>query len=171
MADDDDAIGRAFDEVITGLDPAMVVVTAAAGDERDGCLVGFHAQLGMHPRRYVVFLSIRNRTFRIASEATHLAVHALGEHDHDLAERFGGATADDPGVDKLSGLDWAPWQGGAPMVAALRSRFVGRIVARLQAPDADHVGFVLEPVDTEPGPSGPPLRLSHVADIDAGHEA
>ena len=43
--------------IVAGLDAAMVVVTVAVGDERDGCLVGFHSQSSIDPRRYVVWLS------------------------------------------------------------------------------------------------------------------
>ena len=165
------ALDRAFDAVMSGFDPAMVVVTAAAGDERDGCLVGFHAQLGIHPRRYVVFLSVRNRTQRLARAATHLAVHALGAGDHALAERFGGETEDDPDVDKLAGVEWAPGPGGAPLLVGLPQRFTGRVLARLEAPGADHVGYVLEPVEVHVGDLAGPLRLHQVTDIDPGHEA
>jgi flavin reductase (DIM6/NTAB) family NADH-FMN oxidoreductase RutF len=161
-----------FDAVVARLDGAMVIVAAAADGGRDGCLVGFHSQASIHPRRYVVWLSVANRTFRLAEAATHLAVHSLGAADHALAERFGGETADD-GVDKLAGLAWTPGPGGAPELADLPVRFVGAVVGRVDTPEGDHVGFVLEPLLAE-GPDGhpdPPLRLADVTDIDAGHPA
>lgn len=171
----DEPVEDRFDALVARLDTAMVVVTTAAGHERDGCLVGFHSQAGIHPRRYLVWLSMENRTFRIASAASHLAVHLLGTDDHELAERFGGATADEPGVDKLAGLAWQPGPGGVPLLDDLPARFAGRILTRLEAPDADHAGFVLEPVasgtEGPPVPDAAPLRLHHVTDIDAGHEA
>jgi flavin reductase (DIM6/NTAB) family NADH-FMN oxidoreductase RutF len=162
-----------FDTVVARLDAGMVVVTAAADGEQDGCLVGFHSQVSIHPRRYVVWLSVKNRTFRLAEAATHLAVHSLGAEDHALAERFGGATADDEGVDKLAGLTWSPGPGGAPELADLPVRFVGTVVAQVETPDGDHVGFLLDPLTAEgaDGRPGPPLRQADVLDIDAGHSA
>ena len=166
MAEPEDA---ALDALVASLDTAMVVVTAADGDDRDGCLVGFHSQASISPRRYVVWLSRANRTFRIAQRSTHLAVHALGVGDHPLAERFGGSTGDE--VDKLADVEWSPGPGGVPLVAALPTRVVGRVLTELDLPDADHVGFVLEPLAGEAGPDADPLRLHHATDIDPGHPA
>jgi flavin reductase (DIM6/NTAB) family NADH-FMN oxidoreductase RutF len=163
----------AVDAVVASFDAAMVVVTAADGDERDGCLVGFHSQGSISPRRYVVWLSRANRTYRIAQRSTHLAVHAVGAGDHDLAERFGGTTGDE--VDKLAGVEWSPGPGGVPLLAALPMRVVGRVLTELDLPDADHVGFVLDPVAGGAGPDDPgteaPLRLHDATDIEPGHPA
>ena len=158
----------AFDDLIASMDGAMVVVTVAAGDERNGCLVGFHSQSSIDPPRYAVWLSKANRTYELAVTATHVAVHPLAADQHDLAERFGGQTGDD--VDKLAGCAWTSGPGGVPMLDATPGRFVGRIVERVL--DAgDHACLVLEPVDaTGPGPDRP-LRLSMADDIDAGHPA
>ena len=167
-----DPTSDAFDEVVASLDAAMVVVTAADGEERDGCLVGFHSQASISPRRYVVWLSRANRTYRTAQRSTHLAVHAVGAGDHDLAERFGGTTGDE--VDKLAGVEWSPGPGGVPLLAALPTRLVGRVLTELDLPDADHVGFVLDPVDADAAPDTPgaePLRLHAATDIDPGHPA
>jgi len=161
-------LGRAFDELVAVVDPAMVVVTIGVGGDRDGCLVGFHSQCGIDPPRYAVWLSRANRTFDLAGHATHVAVHVLGDGDRDLAELFGGETGDE--VDKLAGLAWEPGPGGAPLLARLPSRFVGRVVDRVDA-DADHLCVVLEPVDAAAGGSGPLLRLAAVTDIDPGHQA
>lgn len=154
----------------------MLVVTVAAegaGGEVDGCLVGFHSQASIEPRRYVLWLSVLNRTYRLASElaTTHLGVHLLSAGDHDLAERFGGATADDPAVDKLADLRWTPGPGGAPLLEALPERFVGRILERVRVAGADHVAFVVEPVQAEArlGATEPPLCLHDTLGIHPGH--
>src|SRR5205814_612337 len=55
----------------------MLIVTAAAGDERDACLVGFSTQTSIHPSRFLACLSRKNRTYRIACAAEHLAVHVV----------------------------------------------------------------------------------------------
>ncbi len=168
----------AFDALVARLDTAMVVVTVAgegAGTEIDGCLVGFHSQSSIEPRRYVVWLSVENRTFRLAAElaTTHLAVHLLSASDHDLAERFGGTTGDDPDVDKMAGLPWSAGPGGTPLLDALPERFVGRILERVRVAGGDHVGFVLEPevAEVRAGAAEAPLRLGRTGDIDPGHPA
>ena len=64
-----------FDELVGSLGPAMVVVTTAAGGLRAGCLVGFHSQCSIEPRRYAVWLSKLNETYRVAQRAEMFAVH------------------------------------------------------------------------------------------------
>lgn len=161
--------GAAFDELVAAMDGAMVIVTAAAGDERDGCLVGFHSQCSIEPRRYAVWLSVANRTSEIALRARHLAVHLLGRDDHDLAELFGGQTGDE--VDKLALCEWAPGPDGVPVLARCPARFVGRVMERVPGL-GDHDLVVLELVEaTVGGAPDAPLRLSAVADIHPGHDA
>ncbi|EME65037.1 flavin reductase domain-containing FMN-binding protein, partial [Rhodococcus ruber BKS 20-38] len=105
-----------FDALMAMLDPPMVVVTAAAGGERGGCLVGFHAQTSIAPGRYTVWLSKANHTYRLALRATHLGLHFLDRHNHALAERFGTLTGDE--VDKFADLAVRCGPGGAPELTA-----------------------------------------------------
>jgi flavin reductase (DIM6/NTAB) family NADH-FMN oxidoreductase RutF len=156
------------DALVAAMDAAMVVVTAAAGDDRDGCLVGFHSQCSIQPPRYLVWLSRANRTFELAQRTDHLAVHVLAADDRELAELFGGASGDD--VDKLAGCDWVPGPGGAPLLDDCPNRFVGRIVERIDG-DGDHVGHVLEPFEASNTQPSRPLRYSAARDIDPGHDA
>jgi flavin reductase (DIM6/NTAB) family NADH-FMN oxidoreductase RutF len=164
-----DPAGPAFDRLVEAMDGAMVVVTTAADGERNGCLVGFHCQCSIEPRRHAVWLSVANRTAELARHASHMAVHLLTADDEDLAERFGGQSGDE--VDKLAGLDWAQGPGGVPLLSRLPNRFVGRIEEVV--PDlGDHRLYVLDVVEAfaqdRPGPF---LRLSDATDIDPGHEA
>jgi flavin reductase (DIM6/NTAB) family NADH-FMN oxidoreductase RutF len=157
------------DSLLMSLDPAVVVVTAADGDERDGCLVGFHSQASIDPLRYGIWLSKANRTYRVAKRASHLGVHLLAEHQHDLAELFGSLTGDD--VDKFAALAVEPGPGGVPLLSACGRRLVLRRVDLLDD-DGDHVCMIGEPVEATDA-AGPfrPLRLSHVADLEPGHPA
>ena len=66
----------AFETIAKSFDPALVIVTTAAGDQRAGCVVGFHSQCSIDPLRYAVWLSKANLTYRVALLATHVAVHA-----------------------------------------------------------------------------------------------
>jgi flavin reductase (DIM6/NTAB) family NADH-FMN oxidoreductase RutF len=161
----------AFDVLVAALDTAVVVVTAAAG-ERAGCLVGFHSQCSIEPRRYAVWLSKINHTYRVALLADHVAVHPLGTEDRDLAELFGGRTGDD--VDKFARCDWEAGPGGVPLLAG---RAGGRLVLRRTAlldVGGDHSCLVGEPVLVD-SPSRDviggftPLRLAAAESVPPGH--
>lgn len=158
----------AFDALAALADPAMVVVTVAHGDERAGCLVGFHGQSSIDPQRYAVWLSKANRTHRVALRATHLAVHLLLTGDHEIAERFGGETGDE--VDKFAGVAWRPGPGGVPLLETCPRRMV---LARSTLLDegGDHVLVVGEPVAAwAPDTAGQrPFRLGTARDIAPGH--
>ncbi|MBV8159716.1 MAG: flavin reductase [Acidimicrobiia bacterium] len=156
-----------FDAFVTHLEYPMYVVTAAAGGERDGCLVGFATQCSIDPPRFLVCLSVKNRTFRIARTATMLAVHLVGADQHRLAELFGGETADD--VDKLAHWPWRAGPGGVPLLDDVADVFVGRVLARVEL--GDHVGHVLEPVATRHERETDALGFQEARDIAAGHPA
>jgi len=159
-------MSAAFDRLAGALDPAMLVVTAVAGSERDGCLIGFHAQTSIDPVRYEVRLSKANRTCRVALFAERLGVHALEAGDVDLAELFGEQTGDE--VDKLAAC--ALDGDDPPLLAQCRNRFVLR-VRSISDDGGDHVAFVGEVVNARSRSAFVPLRLSAVAHLDAGHEA
>ncbi|MFH8336709.1 flavin reductase family protein [Streptomyces sp. AM6-12] len=158
-------MARAEDHFLGRLDPDMCVVTAVAGGERAGCLVGFASQCSIRPPRFTVWLSKANHTYRVARAAHHLAVHLLTRDQRALAERFGGRSGDD--TDKFAGLDWAPGPGGAAVLGAAAAWFVGAILHRVDG--GDHVGFVLDPLEWGEGRPGPLLRLSDAVGIEAGH--
>ncbi|TWV55663.1 flavin reductase [Streptomyces misionensis] len=147
------------------LDPDMCVVTAAAGGERAGCLVGFAGQCSIQPPRFAVWLSKANRTYRVARAAQCLAVHLLTRDQRALAELFGGRTGDD--TDKFTGLDLVRGPGGAVVLGDAAAWCVGTILHRVDG--GDHVGFVLDPLEWGEGRGGPLLRLSDAIGIEAGH--
>ncbi|WP_343203436.1 flavin reductase family protein, partial [Rhodococcus ruber] len=157
-----------FDALMAMLDPPMVVVTAAVGGERGGCLVGFHAQTSIAPGRYTVWLSKANHTYRLALRATHLGLHFLDRHDLALAERFGTLTGDE--VDKFADLAVRCGPGGAPELTAHPHRMCVRRVALLDE-GGDHVCVVTEPVAVTTRGRLTPLRLSAVAHLRPGHTA
>jgi flavin reductase (DIM6/NTAB) family NADH-FMN oxidoreductase RutF len=146
---------------------AALIVTAAAGGARDGCLVGFSTQASIHPPRVLVCISHANATYPTALEATHLGVHLVPHDRLDLAQLFGGQTGDD--TDKLSRCRWDEGPGGAPLLSDCPLRLAGRVLDR--HPLGDHTGFLVEPVAVWacPGASALPLRMA--GSIDPGHEA
>jgi flavin reductase (DIM6/NTAB) family NADH-FMN oxidoreductase RutF len=158
---------EAFAQVIDRLDPPMWVVTTAVGAERAGCLVGFATQTSIDPTRFLVCLSRRNRTVRLAAEARAVAVHLLGAGDRELAELFGSRSGDE--IDKFAHCAWRPGPGGVPVVDAVQAWFGGWVLERV--PLGDHVGFLLEPFGGESRPAAPALGFQAVRDLDPGHEA
>ncbi|MFD4569440.1 flavin reductase family protein [Streptomyces sp. NPDC058467] len=150
------------------LNPEMCVVTAAAGGERAGCLVGFASQCSLRPVRFVVWLSKVNRTFEVARCAGFLAVHLLTPQQYEVAALFGGESGDH--VDKFAHIRWTQGHGGSVVLEDSPAWFVGRIEQRIDA--GDHVGFVLDPVqcgEQEKAGGGPLLRLADVLTIEPGH--
>jgi flavin reductase (DIM6/NTAB) family NADH-FMN oxidoreductase RutF len=158
---------EAFGALSAALDYPMYVVTAAAGDERAGCLVGFATQCSMEPVRFAVFLSRRNRTSRVAQRSDVLAVHVLGADQRALAELFGTRTGDD--VDKFARCRWTPGLEGVPLLADCPNRLVGRVVGQVDG--GDHLGFVLDVVEASAADAGPPLMFQQVRDLEPGHPA
>ena len=145
----------------------MLIVTAAAGDERDGCLVGFHTQASIHPPRLLVCLSDKNRTYRLAREADVLIAPPRAADAADLAEIFGGETGDE--VDKLAQVAWHPGPGGAPVLERCPNWVAGEVLERIDL--GDHVGFLAEPIAGKADPEARPLRFSQTRRIEPGHEA
>ena len=158
---------REFQRLVGALDYPLFIVTAAGEGERDGCLVGFATQCSIHPPLFLVCLSNKNRTYRIAHNAETLAVHFVPEERRDLAELFGGETADE--TDKLDRVSWQPGPGGAPVVDGLPNWLVGRIEERIDY-GGDHVGFVLAPVDAQASADERELGFQDAKDIAPGHE-
>ncbi len=158
---------EAFGALSAALDYPMFVVTAAADEERAGCLVGFATQCSLDPVRVVVFLSRQNRTYRVAMRSDVLAVHLLGADQRDLAGLFGSQTGDQ--IDKFERCRWAPGVEGVPLLDDCPNRLVGRVRERVDG--GDHVGFVLEVVEASVGELGPLLSFQQVRDMEPGHPA
>ncbi|MFJ5548107.1 flavin reductase family protein [Streptomyces sp. NPDC093225] len=159
-----------FDRFGDLLDYPVYVVTAAADGDLAGCLVGFASQCSIDPPRFVVWLSVANRTYRVALRCEHLAVHVLDAAGHGLAALFGGRSGDL--VDKFEHVAWDPRGAeGTPVLREAAGWFVGRV--RGHCPGGDHVGFLLDVVDVGPaaGSRGGLLAFSDVDDVRAGHPA
>lgn len=156
----------AFTDLAARLDYPMVVVTAYDGTERAGCLVGFTTQCSIDPERFLVCLSDKNRTHRVAAGARTLAVHLLPVGRRDLAELFGGETGDE--VDKFARCDWHDGPDGVPVLDGVAGWFAGRVLDRYVL--GDHTGLLLEPVEGDAG-DGAYLTFRQVRDMEPGHEA
>jgi len=144
----------------------MVIVTVAAGDERDGCLVGYHCPVSIEPRRYMVCLSTVNRTHELAQRAETLIVHHVEVFQEGLARLFGEETGYE--IDKFDRCEWERGPDGVPILTDIDTRWAGRIVERI--PLGDHAGFVLEPFLIEVGEDLQPFDSRHASGFTAGQE-
>lgn len=159
----------AFHKIVGMLDVPMFVVTTRVGEHRSGCLVGFTSQVSITPPRFLVGLSKRNHTYRIAADgATHLAVHLLTREHLELARLFGGQTGDR--VDKFARCAWQDGPEGMPILCGAAAWFVGTVLHRFDL--GDHVGHLTEPVAGHaPAELSRLVTFSDVRDLDPGHEA
>jgi len=149
------------------LDYPMFIVTARAGDELAGCLVGFATQCSIDPVRFIVCLSDKNRTFRVAQDAEVLGVHAVPGENAELAELFGSQTGDD--VDKFAQVPWSEGPAGVPLIDECRNWFAGAIRDRI--PAGDHWAFLLEPLRGEDDRREGTFMFQEARWIQPGHEA
>lgn len=158
-----------FNRLMAGLDHPMTIVTTASGGVRAGCLLGFHAQSGIDPPEYAIWLSKANHTYRVGALADTFAVHFPTSDQRDLAELFGAQSGD--AVDKFAEVPWTPGPDGVPLLDDVPNRFVARRLAWLD-PGTDHVCVVLEPVMAETADTESEfLWFGEVTDIEAGHGA
>jgi flavin reductase (DIM6/NTAB) family NADH-FMN oxidoreductase RutF len=156
-------------ELVSELDYPMFIVTATDGRERAGCLVGFATQCSIDPPRFLVCLSDKNRTFRVARGADVVVVHLVPADADALAELFGSQTGDD--IDKFARCSWRPGPGGTPVLDECGNWFAGRILERV--PAGDHCALLLEPFDAHSdGDGGDEAFTFHRARrMEPGHEA
>ena len=148
------------------LDYPMFIVTAAVGERRSGCLVGFCTQCSVDPARFAVFISEKNHTHGIALEAEGLGVHLVPRGRQDLARLFGEQTGDE--IDKFSHCEWRAGPLETPVLESCKDWFVGRILERFEG--GDHTGFIVEPVEAvAEGDSFLPFKIAK--EFRPGHEA
>jgi flavin reductase (DIM6/NTAB) family NADH-FMN oxidoreductase RutF len=169
MADEKVIAGEeAFEQLVALLNYPMFVVTTRAGDELAGCLVGFTSQVSIRPPRFLVGLSKRNHTYRVAQRSDHLAVQLLPRRHRELARLFGSETGDR--VNKFDRCAWHDGPHDLPVLDDAVGWFAGRVLTRVDA--GDHVGFLLEPLEgSAPHNFDELVTFSDVRDLDPGHEA
>lgn len=154
-----------FEAIATSLDGPMIVATATDGREHAGCLIGFHTQCSIDPRRWLVCVSKKNRTYRIAAHAEYLVVHFLRADQHALAFVFGDETGDE--TNKFAQCAWRPGPGGTPILAGC-DWLAGKVIERRDL--GDHVGHVLEVIDcAREHPAAPQLGFQSVRGVPPGH--
>jgi flavin reductase (DIM6/NTAB) family NADH-FMN oxidoreductase RutF len=154
-------------ELVAELDYPMFIVTAAAGGQRAGCLAGFATQCSIDPPRFLLCLSDKNRTFRVARDAELLVVHLVPQGATELADLFGSQTGDD--IDKFARCEWRPGPGETPVLSDCGNWFAGRILDRI--PAGDHWAFLLEPFLAESEQGEAPFMFHRARRMEPGHPA
>jgi len=157
---------EAFHELTGELDYPMFIATTVADGERAGCLLGFATQCSIDPPRFLVCLSDKNHTCRVAMRAGFMAVHFVPASAERLAELFGGTTGDE--VDKFAGCEWHEGPRGLPILAECDNWFAGAILARHDL--GDHVGFLLDPIAASTGTPLDEFTFHRARRIEPGHE-
>jgi flavin reductase (DIM6/NTAB) family NADH-FMN oxidoreductase RutF len=145
----------------------MFIVTARAGDEPLGCLIGFATQMSIDPWRFLVGLSHANHTYRRGRDAPHLGVHSVPASADALAELFGGETGDE--VDKFSRCAWHEGPHGVPILDDCGNWFVGRVMWRRDA--GDHDAYLLDPVAEHHEAGEGEFTFQRAERIEPGHPA
>ena len=159
-SEDREALAR----LVNRLDYPMLIMTAEADGERAGCLVGFATQCSINPPRFLLCLSRRNHTFRVAARSGTLVAHVVGSEHRALASLFGEQTGDT--VDKFARCRWRPGPGG-PLLEACEHWFAGQVLDRFEV--GDHVAFLVEPVAAAAGRIGGQLSFQDVRRLRPGH--
>jgi flavin reductase (DIM6/NTAB) family NADH-FMN oxidoreductase RutF len=161
-----DEVADIFGKIMGTLNYPVFIVTTAAGDRREGCVIGFATHTSLRPPRFLACLSRENRTYRLAREAVALAVHAVPRDRTDLVELFGGETGDE--IDKFARCEWRPGPRGLPILAGCPSWFAGAILSGHDL--GDHEGFLLSPIDARYEP-GELAYFQDVTYVEPGHPA
>lgn len=154
-----------FHDLMASLDPPLVVVTTAAAGERAGCLVGFHAQSGIGPEGYSIWLSKANHTYRVGLRAERFVVHFLAADDLALAEHFGSLTGEE--TDKFTGVSVEVDEHGVPLLSACPHRMSVERVTLLDD-GGDHVCLTTRVVSAAGGGRFSPLRVSSASHLRPG---
>ncbi|HEX8121438.1 MAG TPA: flavin reductase family protein [Solirubrobacteraceae bacterium] len=154
-------------ELVSDLDYPMFIVTATNGREKSGCLVGFATQCSINPPRFLVCLSDKNRTFRVARDASVVVVHLVPAEADSLAQLFGSQTGDE--IDKFEHCAWHEGPEGTPVLDECGNWFAGRIVDRVEA--GDHCALLLDPFDAHSDDSEEAFTFHRAKRIEPGHEA
>lgn len=161
------SVQETFTQLTGDLDYFMLVVTTVVRGERSGCLVGFSTQCSIDPPRFLVCLSDKNHTTRVAAKADALAVHFLPSTAEHLAELFGSETGDE--IDKFTRCRWHPGPEELPILDECGRWFAGRV--RERRPFGDHIGHLLEPFAAVKDDDGSTFAFHRAKRLEPGHPA
>jgi flavin reductase (DIM6/NTAB) family NADH-FMN oxidoreductase RutF len=157
--------GQLAEGITRAVNYPLYVVTAAAGDQRSGCLAGFITQSSIVPVRFIICISKMNHTFGVAERSTALALHLLGADQRATASIFGEETGDT--VDKFAQVPWSEGATGSPLLSECAAWVEGTIISHWSA--GDHEAFLISVVDGGAGTHDGQWTLRDASGFQAGH--
>ena len=147
---------RDFRNALGTYGTGVTIITATAADGRPyGITCNSFASVSLNPPLVLWSLGIYSSSLAVFQNASHFAVHVLGNSQQALANKFAKSTED-----KFAGVDWTPGLGNAPVLAESVANFQCRSVNRYYG--GDHVIF-LGAVEAYAYNSGEPLLFARGA--------
>ncbi|MFE0173527.1 flavin reductase family protein [Streptomyces sp. NPDC059002] len=129
----------------------VAVITATDGSRPVGFTATSLSSVSAEPPMVSFGIGTGASSWPAISEATHVGVHILGEHQQDLAATFARSGADRFGAP----TSWREGPEGVPVLDGALAWLVCRIVARV--PAGDHRVVLAEVVAGDPAGEGRPL--------------
>ncbi|MBP0460265.1 flavin reductase family protein [Streptomyces montanisoli] len=130
---------------------AGVAVITARGARPVGFTATSLTSVAADPPMVSFGVSSSSSCWPVLSEAAHVGVHVLGEHQRELAATFARS-----GADRFAPpTSWAPGPEGVPLLDGVLAWLVCRVEARI--PAGDHRIVVARVVTGDPAGAGRPL--------------
>jgi flavin reductase (DIM6/NTAB) family NADH-FMN oxidoreductase RutF len=129
----------------------VAVITAQGGGRPVGFTATSLTSVSAEPPLVSFGIGVGSSSWPVISEADHVGVHILGEHQEELADTFARSGADRFGAP----TDWREGPEGVPVLDDVLAWLVCRVVARV--PAGDHRIVLAEVVLGDPSGSGRPL--------------
>lgn len=130
---------------------AGVAVITAAGERPVGFTATSLNSVAADPPLISFGVGTSSSSWPVVSEAGHIGVHILGEHQRELAATFARSGADRFGPS----TDWRSGPEGVPVLDGVLAWLVCRVVARI--PAGDHRIVIAQAVVGDPTGGGRPL--------------
>lgn len=128
----------------------VAVITAAAGRPAGFTATSLNS-VAAEPPLVSFGVGTSSSSWTVVSEAEHVGVHILGEHQEELAATFARSGADRFGPS----TGWRSGPEGVPVLDGVLAWLVCRVVARI--PAGDHRIVIAEAVVGDPAGGGRPL--------------
>ncbi|MGW2553332.1 flavin reductase family protein [Streptomyces sp. NPDC001635] len=129
----------------------VAVVTAQGGGRPVGFTATSLSSVSAEPPLISFGIGVGGSSWPVMSEADHVGVHILGEHQEALAGVFATSGADRFGAP----TGWREGPEGVPVLDGVLAWLVCRVVARV--PAGDHRIVIAEVVSGDPSGAGRPL--------------
>ncbi|MGW6567755.1 flavin reductase family protein [Streptomyces sp. NPDC054975] len=130
---------------------AGVAVVTAQGERPVGFTATSLNSVSAEPPLISFGVGTTSSSWPVVSEAEHIGVHVLGEHQRELAETFARSGADRFGAPTR----WSVGPEGVPILDGVLAWLVCRVVARV--PAGDHRIVIAQVVAGDPSGAGRPL--------------